>query len=278
MSNKKPLRTYKVVGANGVNLHVEEYGNPKGTPLLFIHGALQSRLCWMKQTDSELADDFRIVTMDLRGHGWSDKPKNAYADSSVWAKDIHAVIQSLSLNRPLLIGWSYAGYVICDYIRMYGEMDVRGIHFVGACTRTITANNEDETTKELLELSPLLACNDAATRIASLERFLALCVHKKHSPQDYYFFLGFNAIVPPFINAALFARTIDNKDLLSALNLPILITHGVEDKVVTKIAAQRHAQLIAHAQTSYYPDVGHTPFWEEDKRFNTELRHFVNLL
>ncbi|TVX91922.1 alpha/beta fold hydrolase [Paenibacillus agilis] len=278
MSNKKPLKTYKVVGGNGINLHVEEYGNPNGTPLLFIHGALQSRLCWMKQTDSELADDFRIVTMDLRGHGWSDKPENAYADSSVWAKDIHAVIHSLSLNRPVLVGWSYAGYVICDYIRTYGEADVRGIHLVGACTRSITANNEDETTKELMELAPLLSSNDAATRIGSLEKFLALCVYKKHSPQDYYFFLGFNAIVPPHINSALFARTIDNQDLLSKLKLPILITHGVEDKVVTKTAAQRHAQLISHAQTSFYHHVGHTPFWEADKRFNAELRHFAKHL
>jgi pimeloyl-ACP methyl ester carboxylesterase len=55
----------------------------------------------------------------------------------------------------------------------------------------------------------------------------------------------------------------------------VLITHGQEDAILLPTAAQQHAALIAHAQTSFYPNVGHAPFFENAQRFNQELRAFV---
>ena len=43
----------------------------------------------------------------------------------------------------------------------------------------------------------------------------------------------------------------------------VLITHGVEDAVVLMRMGQHNAEKIKHAQTSYYPNVGHAPFWED---------------
>ena len=45
--------------------------------------------------NSDLADIFRLVAMDLRGHGLSDKPREGYGDSKLWADDVHAAIQAL---------------------------------------------------------------------------------------------------------------------------------------------------------------------------------------
>jgi non-heme chloroperoxidase len=70
------MKTHKVAGGGGVQLHVIEAGNPGGRPILFIHGISQSSLAWSRQLDSELARDHRLVAMDLRGHGLSDKPRD----------------------------------------------------------------------------------------------------------------------------------------------------------------------------------------------------------
>ncbi|AGN70642.1 hypothetical protein B2K_39070 [Paenibacillus mucilaginosus K02] len=102
---------------------------------MFIHGGSQCRLCWNKQIHSELASDFRLVTMDLRGHGLSEKPKDGYGEARLWAEDVHTVIQELKLIQSVLVGWSFAGIPILDYIRVYGEKEIGGIHFVGAITR-----------------------------------------------------------------------------------------------------------------------------------------------
>ena len=73
---------------------------------------------WEAQTASTLRDEFRLVAVDLRGHGMSDAPPEAeqYTNSELWADDLAAVIEQLGLERPVLVGWSYGAFVICDYL------------------------------------------------------------------------------------------------------------------------------------------------------------------
>ena len=94
------MKTHKVAGGGGVQLHVVEAGNPGGRPVLFIHGISQCSLAWSRQLDSELARDHRLVAMDLRGHGLSDKPRDAYGDSRLWADDVRAVIDTAQSRSP----------------------------------------------------------------------------------------------------------------------------------------------------------------------------------
>jgi pimeloyl-ACP methyl ester carboxylesterase len=117
------MKIHTVKGAAGVNLHVREFGNPTGIPILLVHGWSQSQWCWSKQYESTLKDDARIVALDLRGHGMSDAPVqiDQYTDGDKWADDIVAVIDGLALDRPILVGWSYGGYIISDYVRRKGQ-------------------------------------------------------------------------------------------------------------------------------------------------------------
>jgi pimeloyl-ACP methyl ester carboxylesterase len=114
---------HTIEGAEGVALAVREFGNPAGIPLVLIHGWTQSHLCWVKQYESALADEFRIIAPDLRGHGDSAKPVGEahYTNSRHWADDLAAVINTLGLEQPVLAGWSYGGLVSGLYLRHYGE-------------------------------------------------------------------------------------------------------------------------------------------------------------
>ena len=78
------MKTHRVAGGGGVQLHVVETGNQRGRPILFIHGASQCSLQWNLQMNSSLADVHRLVALDVRGHGLSDKPRDAYNDSKLW--------------------------------------------------------------------------------------------------------------------------------------------------------------------------------------------------
>ena len=71
------METHQVRGGNGLRLHVREWGRQDSPPILFIHGWSQNHLCWQRQYDSRLADEFRIVALDLRGHGMSEMPSGA---------------------------------------------------------------------------------------------------------------------------------------------------------------------------------------------------------
>src|SRR5262245_58773847 len=101
------MNTHQVTGGGGVQLQVVETGNRHGRPIVFLHGASQCWLQWRKQLESSLADDHRLIALDMRGHGSSAKPRDAYSDSRLWAEDVNAVIHALDLDHPVLSGWSY---------------------------------------------------------------------------------------------------------------------------------------------------------------------------
>ena len=119
----RPVTVHTVQGGGGLRLHVREWGKADGPPILFIHGLSQNHLCWVKQYDSALADEFRLVAYDLRGHGMSEAPlePDHYTDGQLWADDIAAIIDQLDLVQPVLVGWSYGPFVICDYVRAHGQ-------------------------------------------------------------------------------------------------------------------------------------------------------------
>lgn len=266
------MKAQKVIGGGGIQLHVEETGNRKGRPILFIHGFSQCRLAWAKQMNSDLAKDFRLVAMDIRGHGLSAMPRDAYGDSKLWADDVNAVIQTLRLDRPILSGWSYGGLIICDYIRFYGEERIGGINLIGAITKVGTEAAFAVISKEFLGLAPGFFSNTVEDSVKSLVAFMRMCAHKEPAPHDFYLSLGYNTVVPPYVREGLFSRKLENDDLLPKLRKPVLITHGAKDAIVLPEAARQHAKAIPHAKLSLYPNVGHASFSENAPRFNRELR------
>ena len=73
------------------------------------------------------------MAYDLRGHGMSQAPLEPehYTDTKLWADDVAAIIQQLGLERPVLVGWSYGGYIICDYLRAHGQDRIGAITWSG---------------------------------------------------------------------------------------------------------------------------------------------------
>jgi non-heme chloroperoxidase len=119
---EKKYRPLMVRAPDGVTIAAQEWGNPAGPEILFIHGFSQASLSWQRQVEGDLAKEFRMVTYDLRGHGNSDKPlePEKYKESKAWADEVQAIIDAANFRRPLLVGWSYGVHVIADYLRIHG--------------------------------------------------------------------------------------------------------------------------------------------------------------
>jgi len=128
------MQQHTVPGGGGLKLHVREWGNPNAPAIFFIHGWSQHHLCWQAQIESALAESHRLVAMDLRGHGQSEAPLEAehYTRGELWAEDVRNVLKALDLRDAILVGWSYGGFIIGDYLRRYGDGDIAGINFAAA--------------------------------------------------------------------------------------------------------------------------------------------------
>jgi pimeloyl-ACP methyl ester carboxylesterase len=271
------MKIHTVKGATGVKLHVREYGNSVGIPILLIHGWSQSHLCWSKQFESSLANDARIVALDLRGHGMSDAPAeiDQYTDGDKWADDIAAVIDQLALDRPILVGWSYGGYIISDYVRRNGQSKIAGINFVAAAVVLDRKAFGTLVGPGFLENAPGACQDDLPTNIAAIRRLLRACVVKPFSEDDFEKILAFNMVVKPNVRGALLQRELDFASLLEGITVPVLVTHGRSDTLVLPAMADYILNHCKTAEVSWYEGVGHAPFLEEPLRFNTELKRFA---
>jgi pimeloyl-ACP methyl ester carboxylesterase len=268
------MKSHSITGGGGIQLHVVEAGNTRGRPILFLHGFSQCWLAWSRQLNSSLAEDHRLVAEDLRGHGRSDKPSDGYGDSRVWADDVDAVIRTLSLEQPILSGWSY-GLVALDYLRHYGDSSIGGLQLVGAISKIGTEDAMSVITPEFLGLVPGFFATNADESVRSLESLLRLCFMQEPSAEDLYLMLGYNVSVPPHVRQALFSRVVDNDDVLTQIRKPVLLTHGADDAIVRPAVVDRHKALVSHAQVHIMENTGHAPFWDQAASFNRRLRDFA---
>jgi pimeloyl-ACP methyl ester carboxylesterase len=269
-----PYKAHSIRTPDGLTLAAYEYGNPNGPAILFIHGYAQAALCWDRQVlDPALAREFRMVALDLRGHGMSDKPvgNEHYRTSKLWADDVKATIDQLQLVRPTLVGWSYGGRVMGDYLMAYGTGAIGAMDWVSATSSTAVATRFGRAARHLSAMgSP-----DPATSIASTIAFLRDCFEVQPSANDFEVMLSFNMMVPRHVRVGLGGRPIAFEERLRTVDVPVLVTHGVLDKVSDITMGRHTASLIPGARLSEYNFIGHAPFWEDAPRFNRELAELV---
>ena len=267
------MKVHEVRGGGGLRLHVREWGRADGPPIVFIHGLSQSHLCWAKQYESALAEEFRLVAYDLRGHGMSEAPLEAehYADGVLWADDLAAVIEQLRLDRPVLVGWSYGGFVICDYLRAHGQDRIAAIDFVAGGVKLGEAAFGSLIGPSFLDNFADLTADDLPTNIRGVRGLVRAFPAKPLPPDDVETLLCAGMTVPARIRANLGARQIDGDDVLRTLEVPLLVTQGRADTVVLPAMAEHVLATCPTAEPSWYDGVGHTAHLEQPERFNREL-------
>ena len=264
---------HSVKGGGGLELHVREWGRPDGPPIVLIHGWSQNHLCWARQYESALADEFRLVAYDLRGHGMSGAPLKPehYTVGKLWADDVAAIIDQLELDRPVLVGWSYGPLVICDYVRAHGQERVAAINFVEGAVKLGEAAFGRLIGPGFLDHFVAATADDLPTNIRAMRSFVRACIVRPVLDDELETAVCWNVVVPAAIRANLAARELDCDDVLRALEVPLLVTQGRADTVVLPAMAEHVLATCPTAEASWYDRVGHVPHLEEPERFNREL-------
>jgi pimeloyl-ACP methyl ester carboxylesterase len=111
-------RTGVVTSDDGVSIRYDLHGDGE-TTLIFVHGWCCDRRVWSRQAD-HLAARYRVVCLDLAGHGESGKEREKFTIPA-FARDVIAVVNHLGLDRVVLIGHSMSGGVIVEAARHLGS-------------------------------------------------------------------------------------------------------------------------------------------------------------
>jgi non-heme chloroperoxidase len=267
----------RVAGGGGLNLAIYESGNADGPPILFLHGFTGTHRWWEHQMTGPLAETFRLIAMDLRGHGASDKPLEApyYTDTRLWAEDVAAVIRAKGLDRPVLVGWSYGGLIMADYLRHFGEQAIGGLVFVGVNPNLGSEESMTHLGPELLQMFEAVVSEDTAIREEATRRIYELTLGEPADGELLDAFTADGMKLAPSVRLAMFSRELDNDDVLSGIGVPTLVIQGARDRVVLMPAAEDVAATVPGARLLVYEDAAHAPFFTDPDRFNRDLAEFV---
>jgi non-heme chloroperoxidase len=194
-----------------------------------------------------------------------------YTDARLWADDLAAIIDQLGLVRPVLVGWSYGGFIICDYVRAHGQDRIGAIDFAGAATQLSEAAFGTLIGPGFLDNVPDATAEDLPTNIRGIRGLVQAFPANPLPPDDVETLLGSSMTVPAPIRANLLAREIDGDDVLRTLRVPVLVTQGRSDTVILPAMAEHVLATCPTAEPSWYDGVGHTTFLEDPDRFNHEL-------
>jgi pimeloyl-ACP methyl ester carboxylesterase len=96
----------------GVRFHVIEWGEPRNPPVLLLHGRSANAISWHRLAMG-LADRYRVVAFDQRGHGLSDWP-GRYTDRLLVA-DVVSMVEAVGLSHFALVGHSMGGAIAWEY-------------------------------------------------------------------------------------------------------------------------------------------------------------------
>jgi pimeloyl-ACP methyl ester carboxylesterase len=96
------------VDAGGLRMHVALAGAPDAPPILLVHGWPQNWWAW-RGVIPTLAERFRVIAPDLRGHGWSEAPATGYEKEQL-ATDLLALLDALEVQRTTWIGHDWGAW------------------------------------------------------------------------------------------------------------------------------------------------------------------------
>jgi non-heme chloroperoxidase len=263
-----PLAPEFARSQDGCRIAVYEVGNPVGPELLFLHGFGLDHRVWRKQLhDPQLLSRFRMIAIDLRGHGSSSKPCDARGyEASRWAADVEAVLRAKRLLRPLVVAWSFGSRPLNDFLMRHHETRFSAINYVAAATLS-----HPRFVGPSYHLMAKLGSVDAGEAAGAAETIVQELFHCPVGSAEHAEYLRAIAMTTPRTRALMRARPLEYDDMIARLTIPVLASHGEQDTFVRAELAYRLAEGVNDGHASVYHDAGHAVFFDAPGRFNCEL-------
>lgn len=249
-----------------------ETGNPKGLPVIFIHGFPFDLNMWIPQIKS-IPKKFYTIAYDVRGHGGSDYGDGQYL-IEFFVDDLFELMNYLNVQKAVLVGLSMGGYIALRAAEKNSER-IKGLVL---CSTKSSADDNEIKLRRARQISIVKNVGisrfteDFLRSIFSEETFL-------RSPSSIEMIRNIILKTSPLSIAstliALSART-DTTDFLSKIQIPTLIMIGEKDNISTPLEAEKMKNLISNSLLHIIPNAAHMINIENTVIFNKYLFDFLN--
>ncbi|OQW32613.1 MAG: hypothetical protein A4E19_04405 [Nitrospira sp. SG-bin1] len=254
---------------NGITLAFNDHGT--GLPLVFLHAFPLNRTMWREQEEA-LSSQFRVITIDLRGHGESDAPLWCYTLEQA-ADDVIGLLNHLSIRQAVFIGLSMGGYILFALHRKYTGR-IKGL--VLADTRAQADTAEGKAARFQMAQ---IAYKNGPSAVADI------MIPKLLSPgtiqarpelvQRVRTMIEGNQVTGIAGDLMAMAERPDSVPFLKQITCPTQIIVGELDLPTPPTDATLMADQIPGARSVVIPAAAHLTNLEQSERFNDAVRAFV---
>jgi len=223
---------------DGMTLAYIDTGNPSGPPVVLIHGYTDSARDWVPMLPY-LSKQFRLILVDIRGHGKSSKPECCYARLD-FAYDIKLLLDALSIRRADVVGHSLGSIIAQTFAEYWPERTDRVvlISSTGGRPPGSTAPPQFDFAAEIRKLKDPID-PDSPFMIAWWD---------SPTPVD-----------PDFIRR----QRLDSAAIpLPRLKAPTLLIWGSKDPIMEEPVRKTLEVALPGAKVKIFEGLGHNPFWE----------------
>jgi pimeloyl-ACP methyl ester carboxylesterase len=250
----------KVVLPDGVSLAYVPLGDPAGRAVVLIHGYTDSARDWVPLVPY-LSARLRLILVDLRGHGRSDKPECCYTRWD-FAYDVKLLLDALGVERADLVGHSLGSLIVQSFAENWPERARRVV--------LISSSGGPRAGSP-----PRKPAYDYASQIRQLREPLdpdsPFMVEwwASPTPVDEDFIRRErrdSAAIPLRVWLAVLDQGLVYEDLqrtLPRLRAPALLLWGSKDPIIEEEARQTLREALPQAQVKVFPGLGHNPIWED---------------
>jgi pimeloyl-ACP methyl ester carboxylesterase len=260
-----------IASVDGIDVYWTSEG--EGPAIIFVHGAFVNMATWERQL-SAFADEYRVIALDLPGHGQSGTPPSGELSFDLFARAVEAVREAAGVERAVLVGHSMGTLVIKKYEILFPDR-VAGLVTVDASLDL----------SRFLPLTPDLV--PAAGNPPPPTETFCEQMYVPETPRDVKDQCIALAVAPyrdgvrelPNYRPA-FARERDVEALgdqsIAAppiVDAPVLEVYGGEDSQV--VDPEAVLRVIPHARTEIIAGTGHLLNMEKPAEFNRVLRDFL---
>lgn len=249
--------------------------------LILLHGGPGADHSLYKPGFGALADICQIVYLDHRGNGRSDPGTPGQWTLDQWADDLHGFCQALDIERPIVLGTSFGGFVAQAYAARYPDNLAKLILISTA------AKFEFEEMYAAFERIGGGAARDAAeaywgaptvpTRRRYAEVCLPLYTQSPMDPDVFARILLKDDVALHFNGPLNEQGRMDFRDKLADLTCPVLVMAGEEDPITPIVFSERIVAALPPEQVRFerIPNAGHGVVGDAPVRAIEALREFI---
>jgi len=271
-----------VTTTDGVEIFYKDWGPKDAQPIVFHHGWPLSGDDWDTQMMFFLAEGYRVIAHDRRGHGRSTQVADGH-DMDHYSADVAAVIKHLDLKNAVHIGHSTGGGEVAAYVARHGAGRVAKAVLVSAVPPLMlkTDANPGGLPREVFDG---LRAAVAANRAQFFHDFAATAFYGFNRPGatpqqgvilNWWRQGMMGGAKAHYDGIKAFSET-DFTDDLKAIDVPTLVLHGDDDQVVPIAdSAPLSAALLKNGTLKVYPGYPHGMLTTNADVINAGLLAFI---